>query len=461
MLAPLTRRSDALAIKVDRVRSQIDALRNVVKLLPALLGGAGTRRYFLGVQTPAELRGSGGVMGNFGELTVTDGRVRLSRFGRVGELMPTGPSRTLVGLDEYQRRYRNFDPTLFVGNATVSPDFPTVARALMQLYPQSGGEAVDGVVMLDPDGFAALLAITGPVTVPSWPVPLDSSNAATILLHDQYAAIVDVPQRADFLSQTARALFDELTTSSLPTTQRLIDAIGPAVQTKRIMVFSAKPDEEALLDRLGVAGALPAVRGDFLSVVGQNGGSNKIDWYLHRTIVDRVTFDPTTGATAASVDVTLTNGAPTAGQPPYVIGPLGSPPAPPINAGDNRMFISVYSPLALESFKVDGKDVVAARATELGRNVYTVLITIPSGRQSHLHLELSGRLPAGSYFTDVASQPMVHPDRLDFELQPVNGGLPSAVAGGVGAQGAVRLPDVLDRNRTLRVDFHPRDRQQR
>ena len=52
-------------------------------------------------------------------------------------------------------------------NVTMSPHFPSTAAVMAELYPQSGGAAVDGVFAMDPYVLAALVELTGPIDVPS------------------------------------------------------------------------------------------------------------------------------------------------------------------------------------------------------------------------------------------------------------------------------------------------------
>ena len=43
-----------------------------------------------------------------------------------------------------------------------------MAEAVRQMWPQSGGQPLDGVLYLDPETLAALMHLTGPVTVPGY-----------------------------------------------------------------------------------------------------------------------------------------------------------------------------------------------------------------------------------------------------------------------------------------------------
>ena len=102
----------------QRARSR-DAL-TVALAAPALLGGDEPRTYFIGFTTPVEARGIGGFMGNWAEVTITDGHIELTDFGRSDDLNEAGDpdarrfttgattSDGEPGLDEWLARYGNY-----------------------------------------------------------------------------------------------------------------------------------------------------------------------------------------------------------------------------------------------------------------------------------------------------------------------------------------------------------------
>ena len=85
-------------------------------------------------------------------------------------------------------------------------------------------------------------------------------------------------------------------------------------------MWSADADEQALLEHLGMAGALPPLGDDGgFSVMVSNAGHSKIDLFLDRT-VDVAVETADDGSRTLVADVTLTNNAPASGLPDYVIG---------------------------------------------------------------------------------------------------------------------------------------------
>ena len=197
-----------------------------------------------------------------------------------------------------------------------------MAQVWEEIYPQTiGGSEIDGVIVVDPYALAAFMTFTGPITVPGYPTPLTSENAADILLREQYLTFDDDRLgRTDFLDDATRLTFEALTTGDLPGPREVTEVLGPMVAQGRLLMNSVVPDEQDFFTRIDLDGALPAVNGDFLSVTTQNSGNNKIDIFLHRDIAYDVVYDPDTGLVQGEVTVTLRNDAPASGLPLYVIG---------------------------------------------------------------------------------------------------------------------------------------------
>jgi hypothetical protein len=388
-----------------------------VRVAPGLLGQGGTRQYFVAFTTPAEARGLGGFMGNWAVLTATDGNLELTRDGRVADLLPRAgdPPRTLDAPADYVDRYGPLHPEAFPGDVTASPDFPSVAQALAGIYAQvEGGGPVDGVLAIDPYGLAAMLEITGPITVTGQAEPLTAANAADYLLRRQYEAYDTRQERIDVLDEASRATFDAFIHAGDLQPTRLAAVMAPPVAEGRIVASSDDPAEQAFIERLGLGGAFPAADGgDFFAVVTQNGSKNKIDAYLHRSVEYRPSFDPETGALEANVTIRLRNDAP-AGLPDYVIG---NDPESGRPDGTNWTWLNVYSPHDLASFAVDGRPVGVGTKQELGRFVYQTYVAVPAGATVEVTMRLTGTIDRDDeYRLRWYQQPLVHPDEVEVAV---------------------------------------------
>jgi hypothetical protein len=291
----------AVETRLTRLRGDIDEQRRrgedtieLVTLAPNILGADGPRTYYVAFTTPAEARGLGGFTGNFAELTVTDGRLQLTDFGRSDALDQAAPAgtRRLDGPEEWLRQYGSigFDnwPGGTVGsdpfkNVTVSPVMESTGDVIAQLYPQSGGVEIDGVIAMDVRVLAQLLEFTGPIQLEEAGRILDQWNATRFLLNEQYL-LTDLDERVDLIENASRRVLDQLLMGALPPPLDMVASLGPLVEEGRLLAWMADPDEQAMVERAGLAGTLPHASSvpvdDAVAVVYNNVIGNKIDYYL-------------------------------------------------------------------------------------------------------------------------------------------------------------------------------------
>jgi hypothetical protein len=145
------------------------------KLAADLYGPSGVTRWFLAFQNPAELHGTGGLIGEYGIL----------------ESSPTGPK--LVKVDHYDglnertnegvalpgqlaARYERFAIGRDWTAVNIPPDMPTVGAIIAELYERTTGDRIDGVIAADPLAVAEILRVTGPIHADG--VWLDAANVA-------------------------------------------------------------------------------------------------------------------------------------------------------------------------------------------------------------------------------------------------------------------------------------------
>jgi hypothetical protein len=423
LLPLVTDRKDRFSEKLDEAVNDADLAREVVRVAPTLLGGDRPRHYLVAFTTPDEARGRTGFMGDYGEFVVDKGRLDLVKFGRTTELERSGGAqayraRHIDGPPDYVARYGQFAPAQTLRNIQMSPDFPSVASALEQVYPQTGGPQLDGVINLDVDALAGLLRFTGPVQIPNQGIKVDTNSARDFFLSDQYKRFTDNEQRQQVLDEVVRRVFDKLTHSDLPVPSVVAKTLGPLVDAGHLAAQGVDPSVQHLFERLGVSGAMSPVQGDYLAITDNNAGGNKTDLFLSRTVKYNARFDPTTGHVTAGLDLDLHNAAPSSGLPDYIIGnsldpESGDPSLPP---GTNRTWVSIYSPLALKGATLDGQPLTLTTGTELGRYVYSAFMDIPSNGDRKVHLDLEGNIAGPNYRLDIDHQPLVIPDQVNVAV---------------------------------------------
>jgi hypothetical protein len=423
LLPPVRSRVDRFATELTDTRDEVGLAALGAQAAPGLVGGDGPRTYLVLFTQPAETRGLGGFVGGWAELRAVDGEIRLVESGKGGELnrVPNRNDRTISGPPEYLARYSRFRPQYYIQDVTLSPDFPSVASVMAELYEQSTGTRVDGVIAADPYGLEQLLTFTGPISVEGLDQRLTNDNAAEFLIRDQYLDFdssegrSEEIERRDVLSDVGAETFDQLVNGSLPEPRRVGDVLGPVVEERHLMVHGFRPDEQEFFAALGAAGELSAPSGvDSFMLVTQNDGNNKIDSYLQRSIDYEVQVDPTTGELEAVAVITLRNDAPAAGLPLAIIGnnDQGLP------LGTNAIYFSFYTPHLLRRADFDGERMYMEVQREAGFRVYSQWVQLAPGEETIIELELTGELPPGkTYELTVLHQPVVNPDELSARVE--------------------------------------------
>lgn len=398
-------RSD-LAEQLELARRASGAL----DVAPRLLGAEGERRYLVMFTSPAEARGQGGFMGNFAELTIDDGRIEMTRFGRHHDLSRTAAAtaRLLNAPADWLARYGPFGfttgPNGTVGDApwaniTMSPHFPSTAAVAAELYPQSGGRSVDGVLSIDVFALEAIVGLVGPIEINGVTQPLDGSNTASFLLVDQYR-LADDETRVDLLETVARATLDRLLGASSPAPLELGRALRPFVDSGRLAAWASHADEQDVFADVGIDGALfsgaNGVDGA-IAVTVVNASGNKIDTFLAREYVVRRMSEGRIG-----LRITLRN-EPLLQLPDYVVDNLVGLPR-----GWSRLYVTVHTDLDLLAAEDSSGPIGLQRSTDAGYSAYSTFVEIAPGDELVTHLTLAVDDPSTTVRVD--PQPLVVPE---------------------------------------------------
>lgn len=440
---------DTVRRELKRAATEARNTATAAELAPAIFGANGEeRRYLLVVQNPAEVRGTGGLIGSFGILTTKDGEIEVGRLLRTSawnQAMDAAADPTYVAPQDYVRRYAQFLPETNLQSVNLSPHFPTVGGVLASLTEEAGLGDVDGVIAVDPAGLAAILQLTGPVPVAGWPTEISANNVVGITLRDAYAAFARTPERADFLGDVAQVVVDEATNGELGEPAKVAQVLGEAAHQGHLQLAFTRKQEQRLVENLRVAGRM--VRGgDVLHVTDANLAGNKLDFYLKRDLDYRVEVAPDAAGRGAdatgSLKVRLENTAPKTGLPRIVAGPYEGAPPGQYAEGENVTYLSVYNPLDLVESKLDGEPVAMTTNEELGTNVYSTVVRVNAQQGRTVELDLAGRLRVGRdgwYVLEIGRQPTVNDDRARISV---------SVPEGYKITKAIRLQKVFGRRAT-------------
>lgn len=419
LLPPLAEARAEFLPAVDQAAEAVSTAVTLIDVLPAFLGIDTPRRYFLGASNPAELRGTGGLIGAHAILTVDEGRLDIGGFSETHDLPTREPDEVSAPNPDYAARYTRYGGAGFWQNINMTPDFPSAASAIQTLYQQVTGEPIDGVMVVDPHALAGLLALAGPAELPSG----DTVDADTVVAHvanEAYGEIEDPEERKALLGATAAAALNGFLRGD--TGENPIDAVralGDAAGGGHLLLYAADPDIQAAFEEAGVAGRLLDPEGDYLAAVVNNAAANKVDFYTDRTVHYQIQLH-SDGSASATAAVELVNDAPTEGLPTYVIGPNVRGTV----AGDNRSLLSVYCAAGCSrtGYRRSLSDKDLREEMELGHPVFTTMVQLGTGEAERIELDWElahawERDEAGGlYRLTVQDQPTIRPTTLVVEV---------------------------------------------
>jgi uncharacterized protein DUF4012 len=408
-----TARTELLA-QSTRLADALHAVGIASRLAPSMLGADGPRRYLLVVQNPGESRATGGIIGGFGLLTVTDGQFSLDGISGNNSL-PGGPTQGDPALNlppEFVQRYGEFWPDRIWANANLTPDYPMVSRIYTSLYQRGTGVTVDGTISVAPTPLSYLLAATKPAVLPDGRV-VTADAFVKLVTSDVYDLIQDTLERDEFFATVGEAAYDAVL-SGAGSNRALLDALGRAAGEGRLLVSSNHPEEQDVLVTTALGGALRPTGGPLLAVVTQNATAGKMDYWLQRETDYRIEPSPGGGA-RARVEVRLTNNAP-ATLGPYVRqrsdlhGPGRDNPTI-----QNYVWTSVYTGAGsvVETATVDGQPLPVALGTENGLPVVSFYLPIDRGATRSVVLEV--REPTYAPTVSLWRQALVTPEIVRVE----------------------------------------------
>ncbi len=412
------------ALKTDELLADAEA---GFKILPSFLGENETRNYVFGMQNSAEMRGPGGALLQYALLSIKDGKPELVPTTTIYEIDKNRETLD-IPLPEDAWYVRAIEDAQRFGNANWSPDWPlsaqltiAYAKASKPTFPD-----VDGVIAVDPILMQKLMPGVGHFETTDKNVYVSANRIVHFLLYKAYASYPIPKVRRNHLRAVVDDFFVHLLKPNHPT--EVVDAFGSALREKHMQVYLFDPAEQRFIERMNWDGAIEQKEpGDYLYVVEQNVGGNKLDYFTHHTNSVNVQFDGDDAAVTTEVAIQNKVFFP---QPLYPMGDTGREAE---TNGHHFPMMNVYVPTdaQLRLAEVDGQRIDSppgaatwpspdqpAEHHEKGKKVWTATMDIPPGDTGTFRLgyvtpgavvEEAGRKV---YRLTVQRQPRVRPELL-------------------------------------------------
>lgn len=332
---------------VKQQMSQLNGMaQGALKITPVLsqmLGADGnTRNYLIVAVSPAEMRAGGGFAGSTGIMYVTDGKLELGEFesfvgARSEEYYAPVTDEEVRAFGSHMRNRSD--------NANVTPNFPRAATLYAEMWKKVTDQSIDGVISIDPVFLQRVLALTGGVTTSNgW--EFNGDNTAELLLNTIYLEYTDNDAMDAVFAEVAELAFKQFTSriGEVGLTN-VMELIGQSAQDHRLQVWMVNEQEEAIMEDLGISGAIETdPTHPVLGVYLNDYSWAKLGWYLDfRTSVDEGVRNAD-GSMTYRATTTVGNRmtwADSVNLPPYVSG-VGNPDSR--NSGDMCTNVILFPP---------------------------------------------------------------------------------------------------------------------
>ena len=399
---------DERARAAEQLRGVADAMVGAAaaaEVMPTMLGAAGPRTWFIGVQSPAEARGTGGVIGTHVILTADDGRLEFERSASNSEL------KRLDGLPEFgpdfAERYLDFPEQ--IANTNLSPHFPYAGRLWWESYAQSVGDEVDVVMGTDVVALGDLIQATGPVELPDGRTvrPAEAVEFGLIGVYEEFA---DKNERERYQEDVAEAVFTEIAEGNVDP-GRLVTALGRMAAAGRLLLWSPDEAQQDVLARMPTSGSVAPTPGPSVQPVVLNSTESKLDTYLDREITYTVERCDIGGRMPSTLEVTLVSDIPEgADLPSDVLGKATISDEGPEST--IQLQVHTSEDAALEGVTVDGEPLAVFGFEEQGRPAFAMDLTLLPRQPTAVVLTMNE--PTSTRVPEVVQQPLARPAEVSI-----------------------------------------------
>ena len=266
----------SLSQKIPILLNIIEIAKEYANISMILLGEQKPMRYLVLFQNSSELRPTGGFIGTYAILEVSNGKLQdLSVDGiyqRDGQLtvnvIPPEPFQHIA------TGWSTHDANWFL-------DFPTSAEKISWFYEKTGGGKVDGVITLNIELIEKLFAITGDIPIDEYDLVLNAENFRDEIQYEVEVAYdkgLNRPKK--IISDFTPIFLEKLSRAALEKNKEILSVITDSLEQKYVMFYFKDPKVQEFFENQDWSGNVKENTGDYLAVVHSNIGGYKTDKFM-------------------------------------------------------------------------------------------------------------------------------------------------------------------------------------
>jgi len=379
--------------KLEIQRKAAEKMREILKVLPEMIGVDGKRReYMVLLQNENEIRPSGGFIGSYAILAFEGGRFLNFQVSDIYEA--DGQLRGHVEPPEEIKKYLG-EAGWYMRDANWQASFPLASRDIQWFLEKETGRKVDGVIGLNLASVKAILGVTGEIFVPDFKEKVNENN-----LYEQAEFYSDNKffagsgQKASFLGGVSKQLMEEIKTAGGSRGQKLLMAVVELLDRNEVQISFNEAEVAKVMAEAGWDGSIyegkcPSTSSeqvncfaDYLYVVEANFGVNKANYFLYRNIERQIEIEEK--IIRNNLKIIYENTSKSNNWP----------------AGDYKNYLRVYLPAESRVEEVSwsesgsgGKNIVAGENLKINQNgskkEVGFLVTVPIGKKIEVEIKYS------------------------------------------------------------------------
>ncbi len=241
-----------------------------------------THKYIIVLQNSDELRATGGFMGSYALIELSDGTMTTLVIEDIYDA--DGQFKGFVPAPTGVKEYLSSANGMRLPDANWNPDFPSSAQQILPFFALGSKQNVDGVIAINDQVISSVLELIGPIWLPDYQTSVTAENLTTVLRAERNTFFAGSIQKKHVLSQFKSQLLSQLAGAQFDYFET-ITLFKRQIQQKNILFFTNSPDLQPLLTKYHLEGKLfDSSASAKLAFVESNVGINKANKEVNRTV---------------------------------------------------------------------------------------------------------------------------------------------------------------------------------
>jgi hypothetical protein len=298
LLSPLKFQIEDARERIGKAAELLDKAYLASQLAPEIFGYPDNSVFLVLFQNSDELRPTGGFLGTYGVLEIKNGDIiRFDTHDIYHMDMPLEENDDFkIVPPEPLSKYLN--KNWYMRDSNWSPDWPESAEQILWFYYKEDSllpeknkindftGKFDGVFAITPNLVTSFLELTGPLTVGGETYSAENFTELLEYKVEQDYANQNIPswERKEVIGNILEEMKIKLFNLSYDKWLYFFEKVSGSLEKKDLLLYFKNPSLEDLAKKLGAAGEVKTVDGDYLMVVDANLAALKTDAAIKRNL---------------------------------------------------------------------------------------------------------------------------------------------------------------------------------